>query len=66
MKIATGMEKFSKHYSGNKKPTFLACNTEKVHTAIWGSSKINSLLQNPKSTLAGSLKLPEISSTWFL
>ena len=33
-------------YLGNKKPTFLACNTVQVHTAILGSSKINDFLQN--------------------
>ena len=33
-------------YLGNKKPTFLACNTVQVHTTILGSSKINDFLQN--------------------
>ena len=37
---------FYQHYLANKKPTFLACNTEQVHAAILESSKINDLLQN--------------------
>ena len=37
---------FWQHYLGNKKPSFLACNTEHVHAAILESSKINDLLQN--------------------
>ena len=34
------------HYLGNKKPTFLACNTVSVGAAISESSKINDLFQN--------------------
>ena len=37
---------FLLHYLGNKKSTFLACNTEQVHAAILESSKTNDLLQN--------------------
>ena len=31
---------------GNKKPTFLACNTQQVYAAILESSEINDLFQN--------------------
>ena len=34
------------HYLGNKKPTFLACNTEQIQAAILESSKINDIFQN--------------------
>ena len=34
------------YYLGNKKPTFLTCNTEEVRAAILESSKINNLFQN--------------------
>ena len=37
---------FQQHYLGNKKPTFLTCNTEQVRAAILESSKINDLFQN--------------------
>ena len=37
---------FYPHYLENKKPTFLACNTDQVHAAILESSKINDLFQN--------------------
>ena len=37
---------FQQHYLGNKKPTFLACNTEQIHAAILESSKIKDLLQD--------------------
>ena len=57
---------FQQHYSGNKKPTFLACNTELIYASILKSSKINGLFQNRQITPAGSLKLPEISLTCFL
>ena len=39
---------FQQHYLGNKKPTFLACNSEQVYAAILESSKIKDLLQNRK------------------
>ena len=54
------------HYLGNKKPTFLACNTVSVDAAISESSKINDLFRTAKSTPTRSLKFPEISLTWFL
>ena len=38
--------KFKQHYLGNKKPIFLACNTEQVYAAILESSEINDLFQN--------------------
>ena len=37
---------FKQRYLGNKKPAFLAGNTEQVHAAILESSKINDLFQN--------------------
>ena len=37
---------FYPYYLENKKPTFLACNTDQVHAAILESSKINDLFQN--------------------
>ena len=37
---------FQQQYLGNKKPTFLTCNTEQVHAAISECSKINDLFQN--------------------
>ena len=37
---------FQQHYLGNKKPTFLACNTKQVYAANLESSKINNLFQN--------------------
>ena len=58
---------FWQHYLGNKKPTIPTCNTEQVYAAILESSKINDLFfRTAKSTVAGSLKLPEISLAWFL
>ena len=36
---------FEQHYLGNKKPSFLACNTEQVYAATLESSKINDLFQ---------------------
>ena len=36
---------FSQHYLGNKKPTFLACNSEHVYAAILKSSKNDDLFQ---------------------
>ena len=58
--------KFKQHYLGNKKPIFLACNTEQVYAAILESSEINDLFQNRQIYFAGSLEFPEISLTWFL
>ena len=52
------------HYLGNKKPTFFACNPEKVYAAILEFSK-NDLLQTTKSTPAAYMKFPAISLTWF-
>ena len=46
---------FKQRYLGNKKPTFLAGNTEQVHAAILETSKINDLFQN--LFLAASLRL---------
>ena len=46
LKFSAHINMFQQHYLGNKKPTFLACNTEQVHAAILESSKINDLLQN--------------------
>ena len=46
---------FKQRYLGNKKPAFLAGNTEQVHAAILESSKINDLFQN--LFLAASLRL---------
>ena len=37
---------FQRHYFGNKKQNFPACNTEQVPAAISESSKINDLFQN--------------------
>ena len=37
---------FQEHYLGNKKATFLACNTEQVYAAILELSKIDDLFQN--------------------
>ena len=37
---------FERHYLGNKKPTFIACNTEQFYAAILESSKTNDLFQN--------------------
>ena len=58
---------FQPHYLGNKKTTFLACNFEQVYAAILESSKnITIFFRTAESTLAGSMKFPEISMTWFL
>ena len=46
---------FKQRYLGNKKPAFLAGNTEQVHAAILETSKINDLFQN--LFLAASLRL---------
>ena len=46
---------FKQRYLRNKKPAFLAGNTEQVHAAILESSKINDLFQN--LFLAASLRL---------
>ena len=37
---------FYHHYLGNKKPFFLACNSQQVDAAILESSKNNDLFQN--------------------
>ena len=37
---------FYYHYLGNKKPTFLACNSEQVYAAVLESSKNNDHFQN--------------------
>ena len=57
---------FQHHYSGNKKPPFLASNSKQVYAAILESSKNNDFFRIAKSTLTGFLKFPEITSTWFL
>ena len=57
---------FEQHYLENKKPTVLACNSEKVYEAILESSKNNDLFQNAKPTLTRFLEFLEISLTWFL
>ena len=46
LNISAHISMFYLHYLGNKKPTFLACNTEQAHAAILESSKINDLLLN--------------------
>ena len=46
LKFSVHIKMFQKHYLGNKKPTFLASNTEQNHAAILESSKINDLFQN--------------------
>ena len=54
---------FQQYYLGNKKPTFLARNTEQVHAAILESSKTNDFFQNRQIYSRRTLKLPEISLT---
>ena len=56
---------FQKHYIGNKKSTFLACNSEQLYAVILETSKKTIFYQTAKSTLIGSLKFPKISFTWF-
>ena len=46
LKYSANIKMFYPHYLENKKPTFLACNTDQVHAAILESSKINDLFQN--------------------
>ena len=57
---------FQQHYLGNKKPTFLACNTEQVYAAILESSKINDLFQNRQIYSRRIFEISKISLTWFL
>ena len=42
---------FEQHYLGNKKPTFLACNTEEVHVAILNLQKLTIFFRTTRSTL---------------
>ena len=55
-----------KHYLGNNKPTFLGCNSNKFMLPFWNFQKIAIFFRAIKPTLAGFLKFPEISVTWFL
>ena len=66
LKILAHINMFEQYCLGNKKPTFLASNPEQVYAAILKSSKNNDLFLNPKPTLVGSSKFPEIFLTWFL
>ena len=46
IKFSAHINMFQQHYLGNKKLTFLACNTQQVYAAILKSSKINDLFRN--------------------
>ena len=46
LKFSAHINMFQRHYFGNKKQNFPACNTEQVPAAISESSKINDLFQN--------------------
>ena len=49
MKKCFGLKDLSRktlHYLGNKKPAFLACNSEHIYAAILESSKKNDPFQN--------------------
>ena len=37
---------FQQHYLGNRKPTFLACDSKQVYASILESLKNNNLFQN--------------------
>ena len=66
MKFLAHLNIFQQHYLGNKKSTFLACNTNQVYAAILEFPKIMIFFRTAKPTLARFLKYPEISLICFL
>ena len=61
LKFSAHINIFWQHYLGDKKQTFLACNSKQVYATFLESSKINSLFQNRQIY---SCRISEISQNF--